>query len=589
MSVDVELDPVLIAVVQGALSNIQAEMTATLRQSGRSAVATIAHDYSNAIFDHDTEMVLQGEDLPAHLGSLMAGAKGVAEYFGKEVYDGDLYYHNDPTYGGSHITDMCAYKPVFVDGELAFWAVSKLHVVDCGGPVAGGYNSTATDIYSEGLRIPPIRLVDKGTLRSDILNMILLNVRVSENQAGDIRAQFGAVNIAAKRLKELCAKYGLATIRAILARLKDLADRQMRALVSAIPDGTSVGMAIMEDTGHGLGDIELKAHVTVEGDQLHIRLESPPQIPYYANSYKSNTISGVYLGLIMWAQVPPPYNEGLYRCVTIDYGPEGTLLNAVEPAAHVMSTSMPNENVTEAVRRALAAAKPTRLMAEWGATFGCTLAGVDPRTDEEFVTLSVAAIISGAGAIEDAMDGWHMIGPANTLGALTSGDTETIEAVYPYIVHEYMLREDSAGPGYWRGGCGNRMTIEPLGDMSVAIVGSGFRAPARGEKGADSRIEDSKKAIGIIQRADGTREDVVSARQFKLHKGDRYTHLNPGGGGVGDAYDRPVEHVLEDVRNRLVSPEAARIEYGVVMSPDLSAVDEKETSALRATPAVELA
>jgi N-methylhydantoinase B len=585
MSTAVSIDPVLIAVVQGALSNIQAEMTATLRQSGRSAVATIAHDYSNAIFDHETEMVLQGEDLPAHLGSLMAGAKGVAAYFGGQVRDGDLYYHNDPTYGGSHLTDMCAYKPIFVDGELAFWAVSKLHVVDCGGPVAGGYNSSATDIYSEGLRIPPIRLMENGELRNDILNMILLNVRVSENQAGDIRAQFGAVNIAEKRLKDLCAKYGLDTIRTITARLKDLADRQMRTLVAAVPDGTSVGAAIVEDTGHGLGDMEIRAFVTIEGETLHIRLESPPQIPYYSNSYKSNTISGVYLGLIMWAQVPPPYNEGLYRCVTIDYGPEGTLLNAREPAAHIMSTSMPNENVTEAVRRALAAAKPTRSMAEWGATFGCTLAGVDPRTNEEFVTLSVAAIISGAGAIEETMDGWHMIGPANTLGALTSGDTETIEAVYPYIVHEYKLREDSAGPGKWRGGCGNRMTIEPLGDMQVAIVGSGFRAPARGEKGAEALMTDSKKAIGHIVRADGTTEEVVSARAFRLSKGDRYTHLNPGGGGVGDPFERPVDQVLTDVGNLLVSPEAAQIEYGVAVTADLLAVDDGETQRLRSARA----
>lgn len=581
---DAAIDPVLLAVVQGALANIQQEMTSTLRQSGRSNVATVARDYSNAIFDAGPEMILQGQDLPAHLGSLMPGAKGVAAYFGDDVHDGDVFYHNDPTYGGSHVTDMCAYKPVFVDGELAFWTVSKLHVVDTGAPVAGGYNSKAEDIFGEGLRIPPIRIVDRGTTRRDILNFILINLRTNENQAGDIRAQIGAVSIAAKRLKELCAKYGLAEVRRISEHLKGLADRQMRALISEVPDGTTEATVLVEDTGHGLGDIYITAKTTIEGDRLHIELSSPPQIPYYINSYASNTISGVYLGVVMWAQLPPPYNEGLYRGITVDCGPEGTLLNAKEPAAHVMSTSMPNENVAEATRMALMKAKQNRAVGEWGATYGVTLAGVDPRNDADFVSLYVAALISGSGATKGVMDGWHMIGPANCLGALTNGDTEIAEVMYPFIIHEYELRTDSAGAGEWRGGCGNKFTFEPLCDMDLATIGQGFKAPPRNTDGFQTPLPERKVSRSVITHADGTETVYDRIDQFKIHPGERYTHFNPGGGGAGDPYQRDPELVLEDVLNGIVTAEAARLEYGVVVDESTRTVDASATDQLRAAP-----
>jgi N-methylhydantoinase B len=577
-----EMDPVLVAVVQGALANAQEEMTSTLRQSGRSNVATIARDYSNAIFDAGPEMVLQGQDLPAHLGSLMPGAKGVAAYFGEDVHDGDLFYHNDPTYGGSHLTDMCAYKPVFVDGQLAFWTVSKLHVVDVGGPVAGGYNSTATEIYAEGLRIPPVRIIDRGQTRQDVLNLILLNLRASENQAGDIRAQIGACSVAAKRLQELCGKYGLSEVLRVCDHLKALADLQMRALVGEAPDGSSEATVLVEDTGHGLGDIYITAKATVTGDSLHIELSSPPQIPYYCNSYESNTVSGVFLGVVMWAQLPPPYNEGLYRSITVDCGPRGTLLNAKSPAAHMMSTSMPNENVAEAVRLALTKAHAVKSMGEWGSTYGLTFNGIDPRDDKEFVSLYVASLISGAGATKGVMDGWHMIGPGNCLGALTNGDIEVSESLYPFIIHEYELRTDSCGPGEWRGGCGVQLTFEALTDMGMATIGQGFSSAPGNTDGHTSPFPERKVAGSAVTHADGSRTDYDKIVQFRLAQGERYTHYGPGGGGAGDPFQREPGLVLRDVRDGVVSAEAARAEYGVVLIAGSQTIDEAETASVRA-------
>jgi N-methylhydantoinase B len=576
-----DVDPVMLAVVQGALGNIQLEMTATLQRSGRSNVATIARDYSNAIFDRDSELILQGQDLPVHLGSLIFGLKGVSAYFRDDTRPGDIYYHNDVLYGGSHNCDMCAYKPIFVDGELAFWSVSKLHVVDAGGPVPGSYNIEAKDMYAEGLRIPPIRLVDAGVLRQDILQFILSNVRTNENQAGDIRAQLGAVNVAEKRLLELCDKYGLDQVHAASDGLKNLAERQMREVVRMTPDGTTVGHATVEDTGHGLGVMEISATATVNGDELTITLGSPPQIPFFTNSYQSNTMSGVYLGIAAWAQLPPPYNEGLYRCITVDCGPRGSFLNAETPAPCMLSTSVPNENIADAVREALTIAMPRRAMAEWGRTFGATVAGIDPRTDKYFVNLLLSTLISGAGAIDELMDGWHMIGPSNCLGALTCGDTELIELLYPLIIHEYSIRQDSAGAGKWRGGCGNALTIESLNDMEVACWGQGMGAPANGCNGAVSAMPERKVARGIVTHTNGTRTVLETNRMFTLKPGELYTSVNAGGGGAGNPFERPPERVADDVSDCKVSVEAAAAEYGVVVDPETFEIDASATADLR--------
>jgi N-methylhydantoinase B len=576
-----ERDPVVLSLIQGALSNIQEEMTSTIMRSGRSNVATIARDYSNAIFDAGGEMVLQGQDIPVHLGSLIFGLRAVADRFGPTARPGDIYYHNDPALGGSHIADFCAYKPVFVDDRLAFWAVSKLHVVDAGGPVPGSYNMNAREIYAEGLRIPPIKLVDRGVMRDDILGLILANLRTNENQAGDIRAQLGAVGVAERRLLALCRKYGLPTIEGATDGLKQVADRQMRTVISETPDGSSTVTTSIDDMGHGLGALEITVTATVEDDRLTITLDSPPQIPFYLNSYMANTISSVYLGVLVWAQLPPPYNQGLYRSITVDCGAPGTLCNAQLPAPCMFSTSIPCENLADATRRALAGLMPRRPMAQWGLTYAAHASGVDPRNDEYFVNNLLMTEICGGGAVEGLMDGWHAVGPANTLGAITCGDTELIESIYPMLIAEYSIRKDSGGAGRWRGGCGTSLHLQPLGDLHVAAFGQGLHAPALGTSGAVDRMPERKLSIGRVFRPDGTDEDVTNT-MFVLRPGETYLSACQGGGGAGDPFLRDPERVARDVRNQRVSVDAAEVEYGVKLDPETLAVDHDATARLRA-------
>ncbi|MGF1610915.1 MAG: hydantoinase B/oxoprolinase family protein [Kiloniellales bacterium] len=577
------VDPITLSVVRGVLETTQREMTLALEKTARSSVFNLAHDYSNALFDHKPEMIMQGQDIPIHLGSLIPAMKAVAGYFGEDIRPGDVIMHNDPAYMGSHMIDTCLYKPVFYKDELVFWTVCKGHLTDIGGPVPAGYNPDAKEIFAEGLRIPPVKIVDAGKKRYDVINLLLTNMRARRDQEGDFNAQLGAVQVGERNLVALLDKYGVEEVHACVEELLAMADRHMRSLMRSIPQGTYVGKAIVEDAGHGFGDLEITATVDIKDDSCHIKIDSPPQIPYFINSYEGNSYSGVYLGVMMFAQLPPPYNEGLYRCVSVDMGPKGTLCNAKEPAPHMNCTTTPMETLTDAVRLAFEKAAPDQVSAGWGHANGCNIAGWDTRHDEEYVTMVLASIISGAGATPH-QDGWHACGPECCFGALTSGDVELLEYSYPIIIHRYSLMTDSGGAGKLRGGSGTCWEVEPLDrPMTFVTFGEGRRIPATGAAGAKSAKIEPK--VGRIQITRKGNEEIIRNNIIEtIHPGERAANMNPGGGGYGDPFERPIERVVWDVKNGLVSIEGAREDYGVVIKSDESLeVDLAATERLRGT------
>jgi N-methylhydantoinase B len=577
-----KVDPITLSVVRGVLETTQREMTLALEKTARSSVFNLAHDYSTALFNAKPEMILQGQDIPIHLGSLIPAMKAVAKYFGDDIHEGDLILHNDPAYGGSHAIDTCMYKPVFYQGKLKYWTVCKGHLTDIGGPVPAGYNPNAKEIFAECLRIPPVKIWDRGRPRTDVLNLILTNMRARRDQEGDFNALIGACQVGERSLIRMVDKYGAEQVDACIIELLDLADKHMRSLIKTVPNGTYEGIAILEDAGHGFGDFEIKATVTIMDESCHIRIDSPPQIPYFINSYEGNSHSGVYLGLMMFAQLPPPYNEGLYRCVTVDFGPKGTLCNAVEPAPHMNCTTTPMETLTDAVRLAFEKAMPAKVAASWGHANGLNMAGWDTRHNEEYVTMVLATIISGAGATPQ-QDGWHACGPECCFGALTSGDIELLEYSYPIIIHRYSLMTDSGGAGMYRGGSGTAWEVEPLDkDMTIITFGEGRRIPAMGAAGAGSKLIDQK--VGRLEIKRGGKTEIVRKNVIETIKpGESVTNLNPGGGGFGNPFQRPTAMVVEDIRNGLVSIEGAKADYGVVMAnPPALEIDMSATSALRA-------
>jgi N-methylhydantoinase B len=575
------VDPITLSVVRGVLETTQREMTLALEKTARSSVFNLAHDYSTALFDATPEMILQGQDIPIHLGSLVPAMKAVAAYFGDDIHEGDLILHNDPAWGGSHAIDTCMYRPVFHEGKLVYWTVCKGHLTDIGGPVPAGYNPNAKEIYAECLRIPPVKIWDRGVPRKDVLNLILTNMRARRDQEGDFNALIGACQVGERNLIAMIGKYGAATVKAAIDQLLDMAEAHMRALIREVPDGTYRGTAVLEDAGHGFGDFDITATVTITGDDCRIAIESPPQVPYFINSYEGNSHSGVYLGLMMFAQLPPPYNEGLYRCVSVDFGPKGTLCNAREPAPHMNCTTTPMETLTDAVRLAFEQAMPSKVAASWGHANGLNIAGWDKRHDEEYVTMVLATIISGAGATP-SQDGWHACGPECCFGALTSGDVELLEHAYPIIIHRYSLMTDSGGAGKFRGGSGTAWEVEPLeGEMTFITFGEGRRIPAMGAAGARSALVEAK--VGRLELARGGSVETIRKNVIEtIRPGERVTNMNPGGGGYGDPFERPVDWVVEDLRNGLVSAEGARADYGVAIDPETLEVDAAETARLRA-------
>jgi N-methylhydantoinase B len=471
---------------------------------------------------------------------------------------------------------------VFYKGQLVFWTVCKGHLTDIGGPVPAGYNPAAKEIYAEGLRIPPVKLWEKGKPRKDVMNLLLTNMRARRDQEGDFNALVGACRVGERNLIALIEKYGLGTVQDCIEVLLDMADKHMRKLIAEVPDGSYSGTAILEDAGHGFGDFEITARVTIKGDTCHIAISSPPQVPYFINSYEGNSYSGVYLGLMMFAQLPPPYNEGLYRGVTVDMGPKGTLCNAREPAPHMNCTTTPMETLTDAVRLAFEQAAPAKVSASWGHANGCNIAGWDKRHDEEYVTMVLASIISGAGAT-NGQDGWHVRGPECCFGALTSGDIEMLEHSYPIIIHRYSMMEDSGGAGKFRGGSGARWEVEPLdSSMTLVTFGEGRRIPAMGAAGAKSAMVEPK--VGRLEITRGGKTEIITENVIEtIQPGERAANINPGGGGFGNPFDRDVARVVEDVKNGLVSLEGARRDYGVVITDRKTLiVDESATAAARA-------
>ena len=584
------VDPITLSVVQGVLETTQREMTLTLERTARSSVFNLGHDYSTAMFNATPDMIMQGQDIPIHLGSLMPAMKAVSNYFKGDINEGDIMLHNDPDYSGSHIVDMCIYKPVFYKGEHIFWTVCKGHLTDVGGPVPAGYNPDAKEIYAEGLRVPPIKLWEKGEVRKDVFNLILTNMRARRDQEGDFAGLIGACQVGERNLVNMLDKYGADETKACIEELLSMADRQMRSLIRQVPDGKYAGTAILEDAGHDFGDLEITANLTITGDACQIDITSPPQVPYFINSYEGNSYSGVYLGIMMFAQLPPPYNEGLYRCVSVDMGEKGTLCNAQVPAPHVNCTTTPMETLTDAVRLAFEQAAPDKVSASWGHTNGCNIAGWDTRTEEEYVTMVLATLISGAGATPQ-QDGWHACGPQCCFGALSSGDVELIEHSYPIILHSYNLMTDSGGAGQFRGGSGTRWEVEPIDEpMTFVMFGEGRRLPAMGAANAFSTHVESK--VGKVElKRDGEVEIVRKNVIATIHPGETATNKNPGGGGHGHPFDRPIEKVTWDVKNEFVSIKGAKEDYGVVIqNAQTLEVDMAATAALRANrPAPQIA
>lgn len=556
------VDPITAEIIRGALVSITDEMKTNLMRTAYNLIIYEAQDFTVGLFDASGETISIGLGLPMFVGGLSDAVKAKLAFYGPGgIEPGDIILTNDPDIMGSHLNHMIFTMPVFVDGTLVAFASSMAHWIDVGGVLA----ATTTDIYSEGIQVPIVKIFKRGEQNDELTRLIAGNVRFPDLAMGDLRAQVAAIRTGESRMVALCRRYGTEAVLASIREMYDRSETLARQAVAAIPDGTYTAEACMDDDGVDIGrPVPIKVSVTVSGDRMTIDLsEVGPQVAGYFNSGVTAGRSAAQVAFkCLTSPGLVPVDAGSFRPVVVDL-PPGRVISASKPAAMRWWMTYPM-TVVDCVFRALADVVPGGGIAGHHADLAITnLYGVDHRTGS-FYMLFGGPQGGGWGATPDKD------GESATI-CVNDGDThntpvEALEAKYPgQIIERYTLRPDSGGAGRRRGGLGTEVVFRTLtpGRLNSFIERS-HQAPwglAGGRDGAPNGI--------TVQRRDGTAETFASGKLdgFALGEGDAYTVSTGGGGGYGDPLDRPAGDVLADVRAGYVSVDSAEHDYGVVVRP----------------------
>ena len=543
-----QADPVTLSVVGNRLESIAIEMMDVMLRTALSQILNASRDFSTAILDSQCRLVAQGEGIPVHVSALPVAGRAVLDYFGDSIAPGDVFLLNDPYFGGSHLPDITAIRPVFVDGELMFMTVNRAHHTDVGGGTHGGYNPSASEIFHEGLRIPPLRIYDGDAPRDDLLQMMAANVRYPKNFLGDLNAQIGSILTAERRIRELVEHYGAERLTRIVDGILDATESQVRSFISDWPDGEYYGESLVDDDGFDSELIPIRAKVTVAGDTLTIDLsESAKQVTGFINSAYANTRSLAHAAIMYLAPYDVPKNDGSMGPLKV-IAPEGLIVNANSPAPVCMSTNHCAEEIVEAIFKALAQAVPESVNAGFSRRLRYAITGADPRTGESFLWHFFMARGGGGAAL--GHDGWSCVGEVNVAGGIRANSVEVTEERFPLFVVNHELRPGSAGTGQWRGGLGAVCEIiyEGEGEALLNTAGDGAIVPPFGVLGGEPGLPHRYSIV-----SNGV-ETVLRTKQtgVVVKPGDRIVALSSGGGGYGDPAHRSVNEDAWDRRNGYV-------------------------------------
>jgi len=530
-----DVDPITASVVQHRLVAIAEEMGEAMLRTSYSQILNSSRDFSTAICGDGGRLVAQAEHIPVHVGALPWAVKAVVEFFGDDVHPGDVFLLNDPYYGGSHLPDLTAFVPVFADGGLLFWSVNRAHHSDIGGATHGAYNASATEIWQEGLRVPPIRLYAAGEIRADLMQMLSANVRHPRDFQGDLAAQIGSVRLGEKRLETLMREFGADVVAAAVDIILDSAEKQARDVIAGWTDGVYEGEALLDDDGRGNQDIAVRAKVTKQGSDLEIDLSATDdQVTSFINSSHANMQSAVAMALAFLFDPETPKNDGSLRPVKV-VAREGSLVWAKPGAPVTLSTSHSAQEIIEAIIRALAPACPERAMAGWGRRFRIAIKGENPRNGKQFIWHMFHAR-PGAGASSGG-DGWHGSGEWHSTGGLKFGSIEVAESRFPLYFRRHEYRPNSGGDGKFAGGAGVDLELQVETETACRgnTAGDGARHGAAGllggQDGAPHRY---------LMRAPGRRPKVLPTKQegIEVPAGTIFEVHSAGGGGWGPPEER---------------------------------------------------
>ena len=555
-------DPATFVVIKNSLYAAAEEMKVVLAKTAYSPILKVAGDYSCGIFDISGQMVAQGPDLPIHLGSMPDAVKAVVSAF-ETFEEGDVFIHNDPYFGGSHLPDVNVVSPAFYNDKLIGFACIRAHWPDVGSASPGSYGAV-TEIYGEGLRLPPVKLYSKGLLNKDVDAIIFANVRTPDERRGDLGAQIAANRRATERLGALADKYGVDILVATMAEVLNYSEKMMRTLLARLPDGKST----FEDFCDGDGVIEegdaedqtFQIKMTVEKTGEHISVDfsgTDDAVSGPMNAPLSVTASGVFCALktIIDPDGLIPPNSGCWRTITVS-APKGCVLNAEFPSPVVYANHEISHRVCDMTFGAVAEFWPDNTMAcSQGTSAVITFGGEDPRNKQRYV--SYETIKGGFGARPNK-DGINAIasGISNTMNT----PIEILEMSFPVRVNEYVLVTDSGGAGRFRGGLGASRTWTVLDHKARAS------ACLERTKSAPFGLSGGKPGLAAkiwTEALNGDKGIAPGKGGFDVPNGGQIHLRVPGSGGFGDPSERDINAIKEDVLDGYISEEAAETHYGV--------------------------
>jgi N-methylhydantoinase B len=539
-------DPTTLEIYRALYTSVAEEMGIALRRTAFSPNIKERRDYSCAVFDATGRVIAQGDHMPVHLGSMpMAVAAALRE---TKIGPGDVVAVNDPFAGGTHLPDVTLVMGVFGQsanggGQTAgkkkraspaaralppasclFYVANRAHHADIGGATPGSMG-LATDVYGEGVRIPPIHIVRGGEICSDVMKLILANVRSSTERRADFEAQIGSLKTGAARLLEIVERRGTKEAREYAAHLISYSARMMRRAIAAVPDGDYKAADALDDDGISEGEILIRVRVTIKGDSARVDFTgSAPQVSGALNAVESITVSAVSYVFRCLLDGDVPASAGLIEPIEV-IAPVGTVVNAAHPASVAGGNVETSQRIVDTVFKALARAIPGRIpAASQGTMNNLTIGGIDPRTGAEFSYYETVAGGMGARPELDGMNATHthMTNSLNT-------PAEALEYSYPLRVREYRIRKGSGGKGRHKGGDGSVREIEVLAAARMSLLSDRRKRAPYGLQGGD----DGALGRAFIVRVDGTRQELPSKGSWDLQAGERVRIETPGGGGFG--------------------------------------------------------
>lgn len=542
-------DPVLLEVVHNRLEAIVEQMSLAMLKTAQTSILHDARDYSVALLTLEGELMAIGQCIPHHQGGMQSALMAILDIYPLEsMEDGDVYMINDSYLGGTHTQDFCVIAPIFLDEERILFAGCFAHHIDIGGMTAGGYCVAATNIYQEGTRFPGVKLIEKGQIRTDILRTFMRNVRLPQQQKGDLLAQVAALHVGAERVRELAIQYGVGRLKEICGELLNLTERRVRAEIEKIPDGVYEVVDYLDHDGHTPKIYEMRLAMTISGSEIFLDFTgTDEQAPGLINASYSNTRAAALGSLLLFFDPTIPHNHGFFRPMRLTV-PEGTLLNPRYPGPVSASTTEAGGRVYDLVLRALSEADPERGIGTWSMMWlGVRFSGSHPKTQEEFIHWMMDGLATGGGARRDE-DGWSASSVAASNCLIPNVEIE--EQAYPVRYIHRELVSDSGGPGKFRGGLAMETEIVPEVDCLLTVLSSRRDVPPQGIFGGGP----GAPCVVYLDGPDSTRQLLPQKVNDMAIKAGVSVIMRPvGGGGYGDPNERSPQLLRRDLEEGFVS------------------------------------